>query len=86
VVGILVYYLWSGPMDFVPPKIAVVTGAAVITFSYLTQFNNPLWVNLLWWWPAWPYFLAPLVVAGALLMKRRWRHLAQRTPTFCRCC
>jgi exopolysaccharide production protein ExoZ len=80
VVGILVYYLWSGLMDFVPRKIAIVTGAAVIAFCYLTQFDNPLWGNLLWWWPAWPYFLAPLVVAGALLMNRagadiQWRPL-----------
>jgi exopolysaccharide production protein ExoZ len=80
VVGILVYYLWSGVMDFVPRKIGIVAGAAVVVLCYLTQFDNPFWENLLRAYPAWPYFLAPLVVAGALLLHRlgadiQWRPL-----------
>ena len=80
VVGIVVYYLWSDAMDFVPRKIGIVAGAAVIALCYQTQFDNPFWNNLLRSWPSWPYFLAPLVVTGALLLHRlgvdiQWRPL-----------
>jgi exopolysaccharide production protein ExoZ len=80
VVGILVYYLWSGVMDFVPRKIAIAAGVALVAFPYLTQFNIRFWLAELWMWPAWPYFLPPLVVTGSLLLNRagadlQWRPL-----------
>lgn len=80
VIGILVYYLWSGAMDLVPRRIAIVAGVAVIALCYLTQFNFPFWQSALRWLPAWQHLLAPLVVTSALLLNRvgadiQWRPL-----------